>query len=322
MSQRVDVHHHYCSPEWFAFMTEHHAKSYRFPGLSTFSTWTPQASIETMDEGGVQTSMLSTTTPGVWFGDPIEAQRMARNMNDFGAELVRAYPGRFGLFGVLPLPDVDASLAELSYVLDTLKADGISVLSSYDDKWLGHASFAPVWEELNRRKAVVYSHATAPACCRSVIPDFDPTTIEFNTDTARTIINLIDSGTATRYPDIRFIFSHAGGTIPGLAGRYLRDQVSTAALRADAPPNTKLAHLRRFFYDTASSANIVNMQALKLLVPPSQVLFGTDFPWATPARIAAGLSDAGLNADELRAIDYENAHRLMPQLRNAKGALR
>lgn len=310
---RIDLHHHYTSPEWFAFLTEHHEKSYPFPGLRTLSKWSAAAGIEAMDAGGVQTAVLSTTTPGVWFGDVAEARRMARNMNDFGAEIVRAYPGRYGLFGVLPLPDIDASLAELTYVLDTLRADGIGVLSSYGTKWLGDPSFEPVWAELNRRKAVVFSHATAPDCCKTVMPNFDPTTIEFNTDTARTIINLINSGAAERYPDIRFVFSHAGGTIAALAGRYLGAQVASNVLRSEAAADTKLGQLRRFFYDTAGSANIVNMQALKMIVPMTQVVLGTDFPWFTPATILAGLADAGLSPEELRGIGRENAIHLLPQ---------
>jgi len=316
MTGRIDVHHHYTSPEWFAFLTEHHEKSYPFPGNRTLSRWSAAAGVEAMDEGGVAASVLSTTTPGVWFGDAAEARRMARNMNDFGANVVRDYRGRYGLFGVLPLPDVQASLDEIPYVLDTLAADGIGVLSSYGTKWLGDPSFGPVWEELNRRKAVVFSHATAPECCRTVMPNFDPTTIEFNTDTARTIINLIESGTAERYPDIRFIFSHAGGTIAALAGRYLKEQVAAQVLRGAVEPNTRLGQLRRFFYDTAGSANIVNMQALKMIVPLTQVILGTDFPWFTPATILAGLADAGLTPEERNNIERDNALRLLPQFRN------
>jgi predicted TIM-barrel fold metal-dependent hydrolase len=310
---RIDVHHHYTSPEWLASLKKHHEQSYKFPGVATLNKWSPAAAIEAMDEGGVQTSVLSTCTPGIWFGDPVETRRMARNMNDFGADLVREYKGRYGLFGVLPLPEIDSSLDEIAYVMDTLNADGISVLSSYGDKWLGDPSFAPVWDELNRRKAVVYSHATAPDCCKTVMPNFDPTTIEFNTDTARTIINLIETGSAERYPDIRFIFSHAGGTISALAGRYLGEQVATKTLNSEVAPNTKLGYLRRFHYDTAASANFVSMQAMKMIVPSSQILLGTDFPWFRPAKILEGLSDAGLTQADLAGIERENATRLMPQ---------
>ena len=193
-TRSIDVHHHYFSPEWYDYLSGHYTNSYKFPGMAILKKWSPEADIESMDAGGVRTSILSTTTPGVWFGNLDDARRMARNMNDYGAELVRKYPGRFGLFGVLPLPDIDASLAEIAYVMDQLKADGIGVLSSYDTKWLGDPHFAPVWEELNRRKAVVFSHATAPACCRDTVPGLMPWVVEFNTDTARSIIDLIGNG--------------------------------------------------------------------------------------------------------------------------------
>jgi predicted TIM-barrel fold metal-dependent hydrolase len=310
---RIDLHHHYFSPEWFSFLTGHHKTSYPFPGLLILSKWSAAADIEAMDEAGVQTSLLSTTTPGVWFGDDAEARRMARNMNEYGANLVREHKGRFGLFGVLPLPDVDASLEEIRYVMDTLEADGIGVLSSYGTKWLGDPSFEPVWAELNRRKAVVFSHATAPECCMNLMPNIRAWVVEFNTDTARTIIDLIESGTAARYPDIRFVFSHAGGTIAALAGRYLGDQATPDVLRSEVAPDTKLGQLRRFYYDSAASANIINMQAMKMIVPSSQFVLGTDFPWYHPREIVAGLADAGLTPAELRGIDRDNALKLLPQ---------
>jgi predicted TIM-barrel fold metal-dependent hydrolase len=312
---RIDVHHHYYSPEWFAYLTNHHKNTYAFPGLTILRKWSAAADIEAMDEGGVQTAMLSTTTPGVWFGDAADARRMARNMNDYGAELVRAYPGRFGLFGTLPLPDVQGSLEEVAYVMDTLGADGIGVLSSYGAKWLGDPHFEPLWAELDRRGAVVFSHATAPDCCRNLMPGILEWVIEFNTDTARTIIQLIESGAAERYPNIRFVFSHAGGTIAALAGRYLDEQVAPQVLRSEVASHTKLGQLRRFFYDTAGAANIVNMQALKSIVPASQIVLGTDFPWYTPAAIVAGLAESGLIPAELRCIERDNALRLLPQYR-------
>ena len=312
---RIDVHHHYFSPEWYDYLSGHYEKSYAFPGMPVLKKWSPAADIETMDAGGVRTSILSTTTPGVWFGNADDARRMARNMNDYGAELARKYPGRFGLFACLPLPDIDASLKEIAYAMDELKADGIGVLSSYDTKWLGDPVFAPVWEELNRRKAVVFSHATAPACCRETVPGLMPWVIEFNTDTARSIIDLIETGTVQRFPDIKFVFSHAGGTIGALAGRYIRDQVSQVSLAGSVDPASKLGRLRAFFYDCAGSANYVNIQAMKMLVPMSQFVYGTDYPWDTPETINKGLADAGLTGAELSGLHCDNALGLFPRFR-------
>ncbi len=328
---RLDLHQHYFSPRWLTTLDKEFATD-PFPGLSVTHTWSAEHAIEAMDQGGVARSILSTTTPGVWFGDDAQARRLARDMNDFGANLVREHNGRYGLFGVLPLPDVNGSLAEIGYVFDTLKADGIGVLSSYGMKWLGDPSFAPVWAELDRRKAVVFSHATAPACCRGftmphldgspVAPNpadartYEEVTIELNTDTARTIVSLIESGTAERFPNIRFIFSHAGGTIPALAGRYFRTQATQSVLDAPAAPNSRLDHLRRFYYDTAGSANPVQMQALKAIVSASQIVFGTDYPFGTPAQIAEGLAGCGFTETELRRIQRDNALALLPQFRS------
>lgn len=307
---RFDLHHHYVSPLWLAALTDQRTKLV-FPGYETFKRWAPSAAIEAMDKGGVACSVLSTTTPGIWFGDRTQTKQLARDMNEYGASLAAEYKGRFGLFAVLPLPSVDDSLAEIEYALDVLHADGISVLSSYGTKWLGDADFAPIWSELNRRKAVVYSHATAPDCCRGLMPGLDPTTIEFNTDTSRTIVSLIESGTVARNPDIRFVFSHAGGTMPALAGRYLRAEASARSLAAEAPMNSRLWHLRRFFYDTAGSANPVQMTALKMIVSSAQIVFGTDFPWSTPQQIAAGLAGCGFSEDELVGISRDNALRAL-----------
>jgi predicted TIM-barrel fold metal-dependent hydrolase len=311
--RRIDVHHHYVSPAWMAALNKHY-NDYKFSGIETFRKYSVNAAVEAMDKGGVATSMLSTTTPGVWWGDDAQARHLARDMNEYGTRLAGDHKGRFRLFAVLPLPDADASLKEIEYALDTLKADGISVLSSYGTKWLGDPSFAPVWEELNRRKAVVYSHATAPDCCKTLQPGIDATTIEFNTDTSRSIISLIMSGTAARFPDIRFIFSHAGGTIPSLAGRFLQAQAAADKLAGEAEPNSRLWHLRRLYYDTAGSANPVQMMSLKMIVPVSQIMFGTDFPWGDAARIAQGLAGCGFTEAELRGIDRENAVRVMPRV--------
>jgi 6-methylsalicylate decarboxylase len=121
------------------------------------------------------------------------------------------------------------------------------------------------------------------------------------------------SGTATRCPDIKFIFSHAGGTITSIAGRFLGPAGNGDALAKAAEPNSRLYHLRRFYYDTAQSTNPPLMQALKLLVPASQIVFGTDFPFANGGAQLGGLQSCGLSAAELRGIYRDNAVKMMPQ---------
>jgi predicted TIM-barrel fold metal-dependent hydrolase len=193
----------------------------------------------------VATSFLSVTTPGIRFGEKVETRRMARELNEYGAKMVADYRGRFGSFAVLPLPDVEASLREIEYAFDTLHADGIGLLSSYGSRWHGDPEFAPVFAELNRWRSVVYSHASAPPCCQNLQPGINETTIEYNTDTSRTIISLIESGRATESPNIRFIFSHAGGRMPSLAGRFLGPVATAESLARLAEPNSRLYRLRR-----------------------------------------------------------------------------
>src|SRR5512134_2639291 len=167
-AQRIDIHHHFVSPSFLQLLTERNAKA-TVPGLAAWKGYSPARAIETLDRTGVQTAMLSITAPGVWFGDSAQAGRLAREMNEYAAaRLVGDYKGRFGLFAVLPLPDVPGTLREIEYAFDTLKADGVGVLTSYGSAWLGDPTFAPVLAELNRRRAIVYTHPTDSQCCMNL----------------------------------------------------------------------------------------------------------------------------------------------------------
>lgn len=303
----VDLHHHFAPPAW---VTDVRGK----PLLQPANTrWTAEQSLEDMERGGVAASVVSITNPGLWFGDPAQARRLARASNDFGATLMRDHPSRFGLFAAMPLPDVDATLAEIAYAYDTLKADGVGLFTSYGGMWLGHPSFRPVMEELNRRRAVVSVHPTAADCCRnlSYAPNVGPGTIEYGTDTTRAIIGVTFNGDSARYPNIRFIWSHAGGSAPFLAGRI--DGASSNA--KEAMPNGFLAELKRFHFDVAGAANRGALASLREIVPPSQIVFGTDFPpGGSSASVARSLAELGLfNAGELQQIGRDNAVRLLPR---------
>lgn len=311
---RIDVHQHFVSPAYYATLNRKNAVA-PVPGLANWKAFSPARAVEELDRLGVATAMMSVTAPGVWFGDVMEARRLARELNEYAtAQMVTAYRGRFGLFAVLPVPDVDGCLEEIAYAFDTLKVDGVGLLSSYGDRWLGDKSFAPVFDELNRRRAVVYVHPTDAACCPNLIPGIPPQLLEYPTDTTRTIVSLVVSGTATRTPEVRFVFSHAGGTLTGMAGRLLGADAGADRLVRPAQPDSRLHHLRRFYYDTAGATNPVNMQALKTLVSLSQVLFGTDTPFFDGAGTVAGLRNSGLTAAEIRAIERDNPLRLLPRL--------
>ncbi len=238
-------------------------------------------------------------------------------MNEFGARMVSDHKGRFGLFAMLPLPVVADSLKEIEYVFDTLKADGVGLMSSYDLHWHGDALFQPVFDELNRRKAVVYTHPIDSPCCQDIQAGVSPPTIEYNTDTARTIYSLISNGAAARYSDITFLFSHAGGTMPALIERFVGGpDVINDVLAKPAEPNSRLYHLRRFYYDTAQSPNIVQMEGLKTIVGVKQIVFGSDYPMgAGPGKHLAGLQKAGFTPEELRAVHRENALRIFPRFK-------
>jgi len=193
-----------------------------------------------------------------------------------------------------------------------LKADGIGVFTSYHDIWLGNAALLPVMEELNRRKALVFVHPTAATCCMNLIPQVHPGVMEYGADTTRAMLGILFSGAAVRFPNIRFIWSHAGGTAPFLAGR-IEASVPRLADHAQRLPNGAISEMRKFYYDVAGAANPGALVSLMKLVPVSQVLFGTDYPSGTSRSIIDGLAEAGFAEGELRALDRDNAVRLLPR---------
>ena len=191
-------------------------------GSAGIGQWTPQRSLEQLDKNGIQTAMLSISQPGLKFDDIEGTRSMLRYTNEYGAGLVRDHKGRFGLMATLPLADIDGSLREMEYALDTLKADGINLLTSYGNRYPGNPHFDPVFEELNRRKATVFFHPNMPACCVGILPDVPGPTIEYQFNTARAVTNLLYTGTLTRFPDIKYIFCHSGGALIPQVGRVVR----------------------------------------------------------------------------------------------------
>lgn len=277
---RIDIHHHLFPPE---YRTAVGAAAAAFP------PWTPAQSIDVMDRGGVERSMLSLSLPGVWLGNVEQARRLARLVNEYGAQMMRDFPGRFGLFAALPLPDIEGSLREIEYAYATLKAEGVGLMTSFDNKWLGEASFAPVWEELDRRRAVVYTHPLTPACCGNLAYGLGPGVVEWATDTTRTMASVLFSGTAAKYPEIRWIFSHGGGTFPFLLSRFVREEQTQKAIDQRLPRGL-MYEVRKFYYDTAQANTPGALGALLEMVPSSQVLYGSDYPYRTFDEVTGGLS--------------------------------
>jgi 6-methylsalicylate decarboxylase len=303
---RIDVHHHHTPPVYAAAVT---ARRIRGP----VKRWSPARSLEDMDRAGVTTAVLSVTAPAVRFLGGRWARRLARACNEHTATVVRDGGGRFGMFAVLPLPDVDGTLDEIAYALDVLGADGVGLLTSYGDRLLGDAAFGPVLDELDRRGTVAFVHPATPAWGSSLLPELPASAIEWPTDTTRAIASLVFGGAAARCQNVRFVFTHGGGTMPLLAERLARLPAVRPEL-AERVPHGVEHELRRFHYDLAQAAHPAALRALLAVVPPSQLLFGSDFPYRTGAEHVEAITAEGLPPPDVAAIDHENALRLLPRL--------
>jgi predicted TIM-barrel fold metal-dependent hydrolase len=271
--------------------------------------------LEEMDKNGISKSVLSiSTVPKHWFKLKAEALRpLIRTINESGAELVQEHKGRHALFAFVSCSDVDGSLAEIAYALDVLKADGIAMSTNFGDRWPGATAFTPVFEELNRRRAVVYFHPASPYCCTNVVEGVPDTWVEYPHDTDRAIVSLLFGGAFSRFRDISWIFSHGGGALPFLAHRIDWQSHSARNLKEIAPDGV-IAELRRLYYETANAASAPTLAALQKFVPVSQIMYGSDFPFVSSQYNLENLR-ASVPDPKLQAIEYQNAERVMPRLR-------
>ena len=305
-SGRIDTHHHFWSPTQVA------AAEKVGEATPISRNWSVARTLDDMNKAGVATAILSSTTYIGSLADA-DARAAARESNEWATRLGGNNPGRFGLFAALPMQDTDGALREIEYALDVLKADGIGLHTNYEGKWLGHASFAPVLDEINRRKAVLYTHPRSANCCVNLQPGIPDTVVEFGTDTTRTIIDVVFSGTAARCTDVKFIFSHAGGTLPFLTERLVMAPVLDPKL-APRVPRGVLTELKRFYYDPAWAMRPVALASLTRLVDSGQILLGSDYPYRTGADTVKGVQEYGFSPADLRAIERGNALRLIPRL--------
>ena len=311
--QIVDVHYHFVPPAYVQGAGNELASGLAYP---PYKNWTVQSALEQMDANGVGTAVLSISTPGVWFGDNAQGRRLARICNDYAAQMRHDHPGRFGLFAAVPLPDTEGSLAEIAYAFDTLKAEGIGLLTSYKERYVGDDSFFPVLEELNRRHATVFLHPNDPMCCGQ-IKDFVPSAmIEYPTDTTRAFLSLLYNGALTKFPDINWIVCHSGGTIPMLMGRFMALGRAPAESKR-VPVETIPAAVRRLYFDTANGFTKPAMAAMMAVADPTHIMFGTDYPYVPVGANEGGLLQLGLAPEQLQAIFRDNALRLMPGLKAA-----
>lgn len=317
---RIDVHHHMVPP---VFANEMQRRGISTVAGEPIPKWNPDRSLQVMDENGIQSAILSLSAPGVYFGDLGEACDLARRCNEYGADLRVRKPNRFGMFAVLPMPFVEQSCKEAVYALDVLKADGVVLLGSTDGVFLGDSRLDELMQELHRREAVVFVHPNLHPTSLQLELSLPGFLLEFLCDTTRAAANLTMTGTLEKYPGISWILAHAGGFLPYVAWR-----LSLANLLSDIAPHVPqgvLTYIKRFYFDTALSPSPYAIASLRQLVDSSNIVFGSDFPFApailTTNQIAALEALEALSADEKAGIRRGNGLTLFPRLKKAEESL-
>jgi 6-methylsalicylate decarboxylase len=304
MSPKIDTHHHIVPPMYAAWLEQRGITAGGLP----IPQWSVDGALDLMDAEGTATGILSVSTPGVHLGDNGEARKMARAVNEFSANVVAQYPSRFGFFATLTLPDVDGAIAEAQYAFDVLKADGVVLISSVRGTYLGDESWAPLFDELNRRRAVVFIHPGDLPC--APVPGIPPYAADFLLDTTRAAINISKSGWLERFPDVKLILSHAGGFIPYAAERIAH------VVSPDGQNEGGLARLKRFYFDTALSSSPYALPALLAFADPTHITFGSDWPYAAKDRsvhFTKLLEDFPMSDAQRDAIYRRNAEKLFPR---------
>lgn len=283
-----------------------------------------------MDKVGIETAIVSVSSPGIWFADDRSLSiDLARGCNEYMAKLKTRHIGRFGGFACIPLPDEEAALEEIHFSLETLGLEGICLMTHYDGTYLGDESYEAVFAELDRRRAVVFVHPTDPP--ESALPNLDipSAVIEVTFDTTRAVANLMHQGVLNRYPNIRYILAHGGGTIPYLAWRFAagvkyRQKAHKPGLLRTAydfyvkhGPESGLQDLRGLYYDTAAVSGPYALNTLHSFAGPKQIVFGSDLPFTQviAAKIAANITRyTSFEEQDYRAINRDNCLGLFPDL--------
>ena len=296
---RIDVHHHVVPPQY-----ADDSMPIKLPGT--------EAQLRSMDSWHIRTAIISLT-PRVVLNNLNRLREVARVCNEFQAKMLLEHPARFGAFALLPLPDVDGALEELTYALDILHLDGVGLFSSVNDRYLGDPLFDPVFEELDRRNAVVFIHPThceAPEHMNLRAPPF---AVEYVFDTTRAIVNLIYTGTLQRCPDIRFIAAHGGGAVPFLAERIAMMEGHRGAKNITGV----MPALRSLYYEIASTTSTYALRSLQEFADPTHILWGSDLPFVYGARLQREMDHwdhyDGFDAAQRRTVEEQNALRLFPR---------
>jgi predicted TIM-barrel fold metal-dependent hydrolase len=311
---RIDTHEHLV-PEVYTSALE--SIGIHGSGENPWPKWSLAKNLEMLDRMGIAATVSSISSPGTFFGDVAFAKRISRDCNEYSAKIVAEHRSRLGVTAVLPLPDVEAALKELEYALDVLKLDGVSLLTHIGKHYMGQPVFNEFYAELNRRQAVVFLHPVRPPM--DGIPEygFPDGVVELTNDTTRAIANLLYQGVFERFPDIRFIVSHAGGTVPMIIYRLRNMRLLPGV--AERIPNSVEYYLKRLYYDVAQSCVPTVLRALQDIAEPSHILFGTDYPFskkgdAVVSDVIEGIAAyQGFDAELRRKVERDNALALFPR---------
>ena len=309
-ARRIDVHHHIFPRAVMDLQEKLNPKWGKLNTPRETGPWSARLMLDDMDRNGVAGVVVSPAGPGAWYGDPAGARQISRAWNEAAATLSRDNKSRVGVFALIALPDVDGALREIEYALDTLGLDGVGLYTSYDMKYPGEPAYAPVFAELNRRKARVFLHPLG--CCGAPVPGVPLNATEFPFDTTRAITSMMFNGVFSKNPDIKFIFSHGGGAAPALAGRIDDLTRNFKAIRDQAPEGVPEL-LSRLYVDTAGAFHPAMIAAAKIVYSPRHLLYGSDFPYSSSAEAVAGLAKSGLSPAELAGVERDNAVSLFPR---------
>jgi 6-methylsalicylate decarboxylase len=313
MSVTIDLHHHVI-PDFYWQASNEGGEA---AGGITPPRWSLDGALAYLDEAGIDAAVASISTPGVNFGDDAAARALARRTNEYLAELTRRRPDRFGAFAILPLPDVEGSLQELEYALDALELDGVSMMTNAGERYLGDSRFDPIFDELQRREAIVFVHPTASPDRVAHTLGLPDALLDYPVDTSRAIAKLHYSNTFARTPDIKYLLSHAGGTIPFVASRFaIVDAMNVIPGAEERGPIADT--LARLYWDTASAFSDPVLHLLRSVTGVHNVVFGSDYPYPHDEISIGGLrrleETAEFDADQRRAVLGGTAARLIPRL--------
>ncbi len=291
MIKLIDTHHHIL-PSFYrdALIKAGIPKQYNI----SLPEWSVDTSRKLMDRLNIQSAITSISTPATCIGDVKISSQLARQCNEYAAELSNKYPKIFGGFATLPMPHIDESIEEIIYALDTLKLKGVTLLSNYQGTLLGNRTFAEIFKELNKRHTAVFIHPTIPCPCGTEINFLPASMYEFICDSTRTVIQMLFNGIFEKYDRIKFIIPHAGGTIPYIAGRISLYETLMPSLKENIPKGAEY-YLKNLYYDTAMSTSANTLDCLRNFASISNILIGTDYPF---------VSEDGVNKQIKSFFDY------------------